>query len=419
VNRLARMGLPGPAHLCLWTATEGEVAVAVFTPLLDMLEEVPDARRAEGRVYKLPHVLLFAILATVTGSNPHRGIATFTAVHRRKLNAAVGLAWKRAPAHTATRHILKGLDPAAVEAAFRRHAARLQAARATPGRGSIALDGKTLRGSFDRFQDRAAAQALSAFATDTALVLPSAGFPPATQSEPLPAPPTPTSPTSPTRSRRRRRCSPNSAWRRAPSSPSTPCTAKKHFEVAAEAEPTLTVQVKDNQPTLRDRVRQVCATTPPLGSAHSHDLGRNRDERRRVTVFDPAEVLAGTDWQPRVAAVIRVERDVFTRNTRTGPLRHSAEIAFHVANAAPPAERAAAAIRAHWKIETTSHHSRDATLGEDRSRIRTNPGVFARLRSFAFNILKANRTDTLSQDRYRAALAGVKRLLRMLAIPWR
>jgi hypothetical protein len=55
--------------------------------------------------------------------------------------------------------------------------------------------------------------------------------------------------------------------------------------------------------------------------------------------------------------------------------------------------------------------------GVDRSRIRTNPGVFARLRSFAFNILKANRTDTLSQDRYRAGLAGVKRLLRMLAIP--
>ncbi|HTT58361.1 MAG TPA: hypothetical protein VMF63_14705, partial [Opitutaceae bacterium] len=33
------------------------------------------------------------------------------------------------------RSILKGLDPAAVEAVFRRHAARLQAARATPGPG--------------------------------------------------------------------------------------------------------------------------------------------------------------------------------------------------------------------------------------------------------------------------------------------
>ena len=58
-----------------------------------------------------------------------------------------------------------------MEAAFRRHAALLQAARATPGQGSVALDGKTLRGSFDKFNDCAAAQVLSAFATDTALVL--------------------------------------------------------------------------------------------------------------------------------------------------------------------------------------------------------------------------------------------------------
>ena len=79
-------------------------------------------------------------------------------------------------------------------------------------------------------------------------------------------------------------------------------------------------------------------------------------------------------------------------------------------------ERAAKAIRAHWRIENTSHYSRDVTMGEDRSRIRSNPGVFARLRSFAYNILKANRADTLSQDRYRAALGGLQRLLGLLVI---
>ena len=145
--------------------------MAAFSPLLDVLSDVPDPRRAEGKLYGLPHVLLFAILAIVTGSDSYRGIATFVAVHRRKLNAGFGLTWRRAPAHTAIRYILQGLDPAAVEAAFRRHAALLHAALATPGQGSIALDGKTLRGSFDRFRDRAAAQVLSAFATDTALVL--------------------------------------------------------------------------------------------------------------------------------------------------------------------------------------------------------------------------------------------------------
>jgi hypothetical protein len=136
-----------------------------------VLVDVPDPRRAQGQLYKLPYVLLFSILAIVTGCNSYRGIVTFIAVHRPRLNAAFGLTWRRAPAHTAIRYILQGLNPVAVEAAFRRHAALLQAACGSPGRGSIALDGKTLRGSFDRFHDRAAAQVLSAFATDTALVL--------------------------------------------------------------------------------------------------------------------------------------------------------------------------------------------------------------------------------------------------------
>ncbi len=360
--------------------------MAAFSPLLDVLADVPDPRRAQGQLYRLPHVLLFSILAIVTGCNSYRGIVTFIDVHRRRLNAAFGLKWRRAPAHTAVRYILQGLDPAGVEAAFRRHAALLQAARATPGQGSIALDGKTLRGSFDRFNDRAAAQVLSAFATDTALVL--AHVDVAEKSNEIPAAQT--------------------LLAELGVAPGTIVTLdalhcqKKHFEAAAAADIALIVGVKDNQPTLRQAIQEVSATTAPLGSAHSHDKGRNRDERRTVTVFDPNGMLADTDWHPHVAAIIRVERDVYTRNAKSGLLRHSAETAFYVANTPVTATCAAEAIRAHWKVENTSHYSRNVTLGEDRSRIRTNPGVFARLRSFAFNILKANQTDSLSQDRYRA-----------------
>ena len=54
---------------------------------------------------------------------------------------------------------------------FRRHAAGLNAARRGPEQRRIALDGKTLRHSFDNFNDRKAAQVPSAFAVDTALVL--------------------------------------------------------------------------------------------------------------------------------------------------------------------------------------------------------------------------------------------------------
>ena len=84
--------------------------MTAFAPLLGLLEDVPDHRRAEGKVYRLPHVLLFSILAIVSGGNSYRSIATFIDTHRRRLNRAFGLRWRRAPAHTAIRYILQGLD---------------------------------------------------------------------------------------------------------------------------------------------------------------------------------------------------------------------------------------------------------------------------------------------------------------------
>lgn len=162
-----------------------------------------------------------------------------------------------------------------------------------------------------------------------------------------------------------------------------------------------------------------CASATPLSSSSSRDRGRNRQEERSVTVFDAAHAFADTEWSALVGAVIRVERDVLTRSASTGHWRRSTETACYLASSAITADRAASAIRDHWKVENTSHYSRDVTMGEDRSRIRINPGVFARLRSFAFTILKANRRGSLSQDRYRAAIAGLASMLNLLRIPQR
>lgn len=148
-----------------------EVALRSFDQLIGLLSEIPDPRRAEGKLYKLPYVLLFSILAAVTGGNSYRSIETFITVHRRRLNAAFGLNWKRAPAHTAIRYILQGLDPKGVEQAFRRHAAGLLDGASDASQRTVALDGKVLRGSFDNFRDRKAAQLLHAFDTEFGLVL--------------------------------------------------------------------------------------------------------------------------------------------------------------------------------------------------------------------------------------------------------
>lgn len=154
--------------------------LSVWT-FLELLGQIPDPRRREGKKYKLPYILLFSILAIVSGANSYRGICTFIEANRSRLNEIFGLTWRRAPAHTAIRYILQGLDPDHIEQAFREHAQGLEevgtAQKRSSGDGAtakvkvIALDGKTLRHSFDNFHDRKAAQILSAFSTETCLIL--------------------------------------------------------------------------------------------------------------------------------------------------------------------------------------------------------------------------------------------------------
>jgi len=152
-----------------------------FDLFLALLGEIEDPRRKEGKLYVLSYVILFSILAIMAGANSYRGIHTFIEAHLETLNAAFGLSWKKAPVHSAIRYILKGLASKSIEQAFRKHAAAMEAARATlqnpdaqqqgTKQSFIAIDGKTLKHSFDNLKDRKAAQILSAFSTQEDLIL--------------------------------------------------------------------------------------------------------------------------------------------------------------------------------------------------------------------------------------------------------
>jgi predicted transposase YbfD/YdcC len=78
-----------------------------------------------------------------------------------------------------------------------------------------------------------------------------------------------------------------------------------------------------------------------------------------------------------------------------------------------PAAQCAKAIRDHWHIENRSHYVRDGSFAEDASRIRCNPGIFARLRSFAANILRLNGIHNVSDGRHRIAFGGISAILAM------
>jgi hypothetical protein len=112
-----------------------------FEPLLSLLGRIRDPRRAEGQTLPTAaRVAVFDLRVGERGKFVSRAIRTY----------------------------VSAMD---VETAFREHAADLNLAPAGAGARVIAFDGKTLKGSFDNFNDIKAKQVLTAFAVDTALVL--------------------------------------------------------------------------------------------------------------------------------------------------------------------------------------------------------------------------------------------------------
>lgn len=126
-------------------------------------------------------------------------------------------------------------------------------------------------------------------------------------------------------------------------------------------------------------------------------------------MFEPAWDGDETEWQPLVKQIIPVTRNVLQRSAKTGLWTSPSEVAYYLASA-PLIAPQLAAIRNHWHIENKLPYTRDVTFQEDNSRLRTNPGIFARLRSFAYNILRCNKTDSFNQTRFAAALGNLDAL---------
>lgn len=137
--------------------------------IINHLSCIPDHRRGQGKLYGLDSLLLFSIMAVLSGATSYRKIQRYIEAHRERLNQLCNLNWKRAPAHNSIRYALQGLDADDVEQSFRSHSLNLQ--EGSSEYGSISMDGKVLRGSFDHFEDRKAAQVVSALASQTHLVL--------------------------------------------------------------------------------------------------------------------------------------------------------------------------------------------------------------------------------------------------------
>ena len=76
--------------------------------LLEILNAIPDHRRAEGKRFDLATVLLYSILGMVAGANSYRQMHEFIRIHLQRLNEAFGLRLPYSPSYTGLRLIISG-----------------------------------------------------------------------------------------------------------------------------------------------------------------------------------------------------------------------------------------------------------------------------------------------------------------------
>ncbi len=125
-----------------------------------------------------------------------------------------------------------------------------------------------------------------------------------------------------------------------------------------------------------------------------------------MEVFAAGDALAQTEWAPFIKTIVRVTRHTWLRCAATGLWDQRGETAYYASSATGlSASTWADAVRGSWSIENRNHYVRDVSCNEDQSRIRHNPGVMARARSSALNIMRHNGVTNIAEAMWNGALS--------------
>lgn len=160
------------------------------------------------------------------------------------------------------------------------------------------------------------------------------------------------------------------------------------------------LQVKDNQPTLHEKMRVLFAELRLenfAGIEHDYftqtDGDHGRIEMRRLWVIWDVKLLGelAGPW-PGLRSLVVVER------TREVNGKSSVELSYYISSLGrrTRAKRMAGYVRGHWSVENNLHWQLDVSFNEDRRRIRKGHGAenFSRLCRIALNLLKNEKTET-------------------------
>jgi predicted transposase YbfD/YdcC len=343
--------------------------------ILTHFAALPDPRRERRRLHRLLDLLAIAICAVIAGCDDWVEVAAYG---RKKLD------WLKTflplpngiPSHDTFGRVFSRLDPHAFQRCFLRWAEAVQTAT---GGKLVAIDGKTLRHSFDTAAGKSALHLVSAWAGQNHLIL----------------------------------------GQRAVDGKSNEITAipellalldltgavvtldamgcqKEIVSAIRDRGADYVITVKGNQGTLYDDLSDYfidCLDNDfaavPYRYQRRVERGHGRHEARHYYVTEVPKALRTRDqWRGlRSVGMVYAERQV-----GTGEI--GGETRFFISSLRPEVKAFARAVRGHWGIENGLHWVLDVAFGEDQSRVRKDHGPenLAWLRRVAVSLLRNEPT---------------------------
>lgn len=352
--------------------------------------EVSDPRQDNVR-HNLHELLMIALCTMLCGGEDCSDMALFGQAKEPFLRQFLVLSHGIASHDTFSR-VFRLLDPVAFAACFSRFMQRF----ADTLQGVVAVDGKTLRRSFDRASGQSPLHMLHAWSVGQRLLLGQLAVD--GKSNEITAVP-----------RLLELLCLKGCIVTADALNCQRTIADKVVEQGAD----YVLALKANQGSLHDDVRRFLADPqrPACATHHSVDAGHGRIETRTSLVCADIDWLQERHAWPGLAAIGQV-----TRTRALGP-KTTTETAFYLLSTALDAERFCEVVRAHWAIENGLHWVLDVTMGEDQARNRKDHGPenIALLRRLALNLAKLEGSKGSMKGKLKRAGWNDAFLTRLLA----
>jgi len=358
---------------------------------LDHFKDLPDLRQRGKVVYPLDEVLLLCLLAVLGGAETFVDIARFG---EKKLGLLRRFRPFRdgTPSHDHLGDIFATLDAEAFQRCF---VAWVAALTGTP-KDVIAIDGKTLRRSYQKKGGKAPIHMVSAFAARQRLVLGQVKV--AEKSNEIVAIPA---------------LLDMMAIEGAIVTIDAMGCQRDIAEKILDKKADYVLALKGNQGTLRQDIEVFASEQKANGfkdtkvSRHETvDGDHGRIETRTYTaIHDVAWLQERHNW-PGLRGVVMVESTREIPGSSPGTDKIERETRFYITSLVLLAHALGPVIRSHWAVENSLHWVMDMIFRDDECRIRTNhaPANFTTLKHMAHNLIrKAPGKDSFRLKRKVAA----------------